>query len=595
MDIRTLTYFIMEQTVDVVELVSTLLDSGKYKEALSVPNEEKHVNNFKDNCWDLISVVVGKIQDETVVIKPSLHGTCEELLFAIVQKSAPEAALLEFIEQIEVAKNDAQFSIILTPLQYLLKKLSVKRGRSLEWCLNSISTYIEAIPIPEYDLDGEERLLMDCDPNIRRITKVYSLLPPFYTPFIKELNASEPSIHTKQILVAFLISILGKPVIHIDLDPDTNAQSEVRQCCASIIKDICSLERDVLKFLYYVDVCHKENKKAMSKKGVEEGQKTPYENRDKINMSSLSGLFYIVLSGHFQLPEHSLPQVYSVEYIVHTALHCVIHLLGFTDYGPLAKAISMGNALVNRFSSKISHNLLHSSVHFDFLKSVVNVAIYSTYQSLRTASVSLIRTHVEKFDYKGRCMLIKYLLDVSNHSGMIGYVITMYKNSLDESFKEAHLPECFTGTQFKSMVKKICHLPHGAESDLVELADQIITAINFMRYIAIKDTEDATGMRGCYANIENDYLNHLRTGVNMSKAHYQVKLKDLEEGKKNPKERMKVSINVGGNTLDNIPTKQKIEVINSALNALHLIEGLIARLTECININKMQVLNMDCE
>lgn len=585
----------MEQSVDVVELVSNLLDSGKYKEALSVPNDEKYVNVFKDNCWDLISVVVGKIQDNTVVLKPSLHGACEELLFAIVQKSAPEEALLEFIEQIEVAKNDAQFGIILTPLQYLLKKLSVKRGRSLEWCLNSISTYIETIPIPEYKLDGKERLLMDCDPNIRRITKVYSLLPSFYTPFMKELNVSESSTHTKQILVAFLISLLGKPLIYIDLDPDANAQSEVRQSCVHIIEDICSLEKDMLKFLYYVEVCHKESLKAKSKRGDDEDNKTPYENRDKINMSTVSGLFYIVLSGHFQIPEHSLPQVYSMEYIVHTALYCVVHFLGFTDYGPLAKAISMGKALLSRFSSKISHNLLNSSVHFDFSRSLVNLAIYCSYESIRKDTVSLIGAYVNKFNYKGRCMLIKYILEVSNHSGMIGYSVTLYKNSIDEAFKEAELPECFAGAQLMSMVKKICHLPHGAESDLVEHADQIISALNFLRYLAIKDTENLTGIRGCFSTIENDYLKPLRTGLNMSKAHYEVKLKDLEEGKSTPEGRIEVSINVGGNTLDHVPTEQKKQIIISALNAFHLIEGLVARLAECININKLQGLNMDCK
>ncbi|XP_026316735.1 uncharacterized protein LOC113227874 isoform X2 [Hyposmocoma kahamanoa] len=239
----------MEQSVDVVELVSNLLDSGKYKEVLSVPNEEKYVNIFKDNCWDLISVVVGKIQDDTVVLKPSLHGACEELLFAIVQKSAPEEALLEFIEQIEVAKNDAQFSIILTPLQYLLKKLSVKRGRSLEWCLNSISTYIETIPIPEHKLDGKERLLMDCDPNIRRITKVYSLLPPFYTPFIKELSASESSIHTKQILVAFLISILairnGSRFI-LPLATIANTERLIRHYCQTVEKEKINYDQKIV-------------------------------------------------------------------------------------------------------------------------------------------------------------------------------------------------------------------------------------------------------------------------------------------------------------------------------------------------------------
>ncbi|XP_049874114.1 glomulin-like isoform X1 [Pectinophora gossypiella] len=585
----------MEQSVDVVDLVSSLLDSGKYKEALSVPNDEKYVNSFKDNCWDLISVVIGKIQDDTIVIKPSLYGTCEELLAMIIQKSAPEEALLEFIEQIELAKNDAQFSIILQPLQQLLKKLSAKRGRSLEWCLNSISTYIETIPTPNHQLEGKERLLMDSDNNVRRITKVYTLVPPFYTPFIKELDHVDMNINTKQIITAFLISLLGKPLIHIDLDPDSNGMSEARQACTTIIQDICILEKDILKFLVLIEVCYKESHKTKSKASDDEDERTPYENRDKINMTTLSGLFYCVFSGHFQIPEAALPQVYSNEYVVHTTMLSVVHLLSCPEYGPLAKAISLCKALLNRFSSNITHSLPVPSVHYDLIKSLVNIAIYSSFESIRKNAVKLIGSHISKFDFKARCMLIKYLLDIANHSGMIGYAITLYKNSIDEAFNNDKLPECFTGAQLMNMIKKICYLPHGAESDMVELADQIITALNFLRYLAIKDTENATGIRDCFSTIETDYLEKLRTGLNMSKAHYEVKLKDIEEEKNQPEGKIEVSINVGGNILDKIPTENKKEIVNSALNAFHLIEGLVARLSECININKLQGLTMDVQ
>ncbi|XP_063363735.1 ubiquinone biosynthesis protein COQ9, mitochondrial-like isoform X2 [Cydia amplana] len=233
----------MSDTVDVVDLVSKLLDSGKYKEVLSVHNEEKYASSFKDNCWDMISVAVGKIQDETIVIKPSLYSTCEELLAIIVQKATPEEALLEFIEQVEVAKNDAQFGIVLTPLQQLLKKLSAKRGRSLEWSLNSISTYIENIPTPECQLEGKARLLAECDPNIRRIIRVYSLIPPFYQPFIEELKAPESNVKTKQIIAAFLISLLAirngrKFVLPLATVPLQNTQRQIRYYSQTAEKEI---------------------------------------------------------------------------------------------------------------------------------------------------------------------------------------------------------------------------------------------------------------------------------------------------------------------------------------------------------------------
>lgn len=584
----------MSESVDIVEYTSALLDSGKYNEALSVPNEEKYANSFKDNCWDLIAIIIGKIQDNTILLKPQLYGACEKLLAIIIEKSVPEEALLEFIEQIELAKNDAQFGLILPPLQELLKKLTIKRGRFLEWCLNSISTYIENMPMSEHQLEGQERMLMDFDHNTNRVNKVYTLLPHFYQHFSVELNeSSEPNMRAKQVLTAFLISLLGKPLIYIDLDPEAHEKSEARFNCLTIIQDICNLEKNVFKFLVFIEDCYRDSNKSTEKDNNED-EKSPYEHREKINMTTLSGLFYAVFSGHFPIPENAVPQVYRLDYVVHTVMLCAVHLLSFGEYSPLAKGLALCEAILNRLPPKLSYELF-SPVHIDMCKGLVNIAIYSSFESLRKKAVSVIGCHVNKFDYKGRCTLIKYLIEVSNHSGMIGYAITLYKNAINEAFLDPTIDECFTGAQLSTMLKKICMLPHGAESDLVELADQIITALNFLRYLTIKDTDNLTGIRENLGYIENNYLEQLRIGLNMSKAHYEVKLKDIEEGKDLLEGSTDVSINVGGNVLDKIPRENKKEIICSALNAFHLIEGLIARLSECINVNKLQGLKMNCD
>lgn len=576
----------MEQNVDVVDLVSSLLDSGKYKEALAVPVEEKYATCFKDNCWDLISVVTSKIQDDTMIIKPSLYGTCEELLSLIVQKATPEEALLEFIEQIEVAKNDAQFGILLEPLQQLLLKLLAKKGRSLEWCLNSISTYVENIPIPEHQLEEKERLLLDSDNNIRRIIKIYSLLSPFLNPIVNEVAMLDANQRTKEILAAFLISLLGTPLIHIDLDPDSNANSEARSSANTILQNICLLVRNIFKFLNYVELSFKEAGKQKSAKFFTEEELSPYEHKEKINMTTLSGLYYVMLSGHFSVPDFAIPVVYSSIYVADTTLLCVVHLLSFVQYGPLAKGIALCKKILSTYPNDNNHTVLSNSVHYSLCKNLVNISVYSNYDYIRKEAVKLIAIHINKFDYKGRCMLIKFILDTANHSGIIGFAITLLKNSIDKAFQESELPECFTGVQLIRIVKKVCYLPHGAESDLVELADQIITALNFLRYLALKDTLNKTGIRGHFDIIEEDYLKNLRTGLNMSKAHYEVKLRDIENAKRSPREQVEVSINVGGNVLDKIPVENKKQIIHSALNAFHLIEGLVACLSECIAVNK---------
>lgn len=585
----------MEKSVDVVELISTLLDSEKYKEVLSIPEKEKLQETFKDNCWELISVVIQKIENDTIIIKPSLHRTCEELISIIIQQSQPEEALLEFIEQIELAKNDAQFIMILNPLQHVLQKLATKQARSLEWSLNSISTYIENITIPEYPLEGKQRLLLDSDDNIRRILKLYSEIPFFYEPFVKQISTDptrqgdKKAIYVKEIITSFLISLLGKPFIYIDVDPVNNKSSPAVKCCTSILEDICSLEHNVLKFIPHLENLHRQENKCVKPQHKFEEDISPYNQKEKINMTTLSNLYYIVLSNQFKVPDMAIPQVYSIQYIFHTGVIAVLHLLKFAEFGPLTKGVSFFQSLLNILQGPVSHSRL-SSIHFNVCKSLMSIAIFSSYDDIRKKSVKMIGDHINKFDFKGRVMLIEFLLGEANHSGMIGYAISIYKNSIDEAFKNEDLmPECFSGPKLMSMLKKICHLPYGAESDLVELADQIITVLNFLRYLAIKDKHNVTGIKECFTFIENDYLTVLRIALNMSKAHYEGKLKYIEEGKDLPKESLSVSISVGGNTLDEIPMENKKEILISALNAFHLIEGLMARLAECIHVSQKQL------
>lgn len=581
----------MEQTFDIIEEISKLLNSGNYKEASQLPNDDKYTESFSDNCWDLVSLVIMKIEDDTIILKPSLQHCCEELLLLIAEKAQPDEALLEFIEQIELAKNDAQFLTILTPLQHILKKMISVRERSLEWCLNSICTYIEGLPLPENKLEGKERVLMESDVNFRRIIKVYSALPSFYQPFMENLNQGDLDKklqRRKEIIVAFLISLLGKPLIYVDLDPENNSQSEARVSCKIILKDICSLVGNMFKLLSKMEDMHKDDKKSATPDTQDDD--SPFTHKEKINLTTLSALTYTVLSNHFEATSNALPQVYASEYVVRTCMFAVLHLIRFTQLSPLTKGLELLKSIMLRLSTPASHLILSSSVNFEIYDALILISIHSSFETARKGAVNAIKSFVNKFDYQGRCMIIQYIFEKANHSGMMGYVITLYKDTLDKAFKTNEpLPSCLTGEQLMKMVKRICHLPHGAESDLVDLADQVITALNFLWYLITKDRDNVTGIKDCIPFVEDEYLEVLRLSLNMSKAHYQSTLMSIEEGNSEPKNRMDVDFTVSGVNLESVPLADKKEVINYALNAFHLIDVLMARVSDCINLNKIKL------
>jgi hypothetical protein len=89
--------------------------------------------------------------------------------------------------------------------------------------------------------------------------------------------------------------------------------------------------------------------------------------------------------------------------------------------------------------------------------------------------------------------------------------------------------------------------------------------------------------------LEKSLLQPLREGITLSRAHYKLKLQDLEEEKKvisNDKvhsNKSDVMITIGGQQLPNLPHENKVAVITSALNGFDLMESLLIRVIECID------------
>jgi hypothetical protein len=90
-------------------------------------------------------------------------------------------------------------------------------------------------------------------------------------------------------------------------------------------------------------------------------------------------------------------------------------------------------------------------------------------------------------------------------------------------------------------------------------------------------------------------LEPLREGIKLSRAHYKLKLRDLEEEKKTAMvnndgltRKSNVTVTIGGQLLPNLPHENKVAVIMSALNAFDLMESLLSRVNECIDSSTLK-------
>uniref|UniRef100_A0A8C3XLR3 Glomulin, FKBP associated protein n=1 Tax=Chelydra serpentina TaxID=8475 RepID=A0A8C3XLR3_CHESE len=109
---------------------------------------------------------------------------------------------------------------------------------------------------------------------------------------------------------------------------------------------------------------------------------------------------------------------------------------------------------------------------------------------------------------------------------------------------------------------------------------RIMASLNLLRYLVIKDNEydNQTGIWTELNKIEQNFLRPLHTGLNMSKAHYEAEIKKSHNSK------AVCSVTVGGEKMPNMTTEMQLQVLRSALFTFDLIESVLARVEELIEV-----------
>ncbi|CAO2639033.1 Glmn [Lemmus lemmus] len=116
---------------------------------------------------------------------------------------------------------------------------------------------------------------------------------------------------------------------------------------------------------------------------------------------------------------------------------------------------------------------------------------------------------------------------------------------------------------------------------------RIMASLNLLRYLVIKDNENdnQTGLWTELGKIENNFLKPLHIGLNMSKAHYEAEIKNSQQNSQAASACKGVcSVTVGGEEIPAMPPEMQLKVLHSALFTFDLIESVLARVEELIEI-----------
>ncbi|XP_058159160.1 glomulin isoform X2 [Dasypus novemcinctus] len=497
------------------------------------------------------------------------------MLNLLVKLCNPKELLLGLLELIEEpsGKQIAQIILLLLqPLQTVIQKLQNNKAYSVGLALSTLWRQLSLLPVPysKEQIQTDDYGLCQCCKALIKFTK----------PFVKEVVDKEISLENEKLkdeLLKFCFKSLKCPLLTAQfLEEPEEAENDPFRCFASeIIGFLSAIGEPFPKIIFN----HGRKKRIWNYLEFE-------EEEDKQLADSMASLAYLVFVQGIGIDQ--LPMVLSPSYLLQLNMGHVEGFLQRTEESVFSKGLNLlENGLLKMEDNSLLHHYLEIKSFLTVPQGLVKVMILCPIETLRKKGLAVLQLYINKLDSQGKHTLFRCLLNTSNHSGVEAFIIQNIKNQIDVSLKRIPNNKWFTGPQLISLLDLILFLPEGAETDLLQNSDRIMASLNLLRYLVIKDNENDnhTGLWTELGKIENNFLKPLHTGLNMSKAHYEAEIKNSQENSQEvQKSKDLCSVTVGGEEIPNMPPEMQLKVLHSALFTFDLIESVLARVEELIEI-----------
>ena len=562
----------------------------------------EHVTQLKACAWDLVPKVCDCLTNENFEKNPDFFHSCERFLLRVADLANPKEVLLGVLEQADTFKDDSKFKALLSPLKKCLLRLEKKRFSSLEISLETLYGHLAAIiEPPEYNLEGEERKLLDEDETIRRISSTTVHMMDFLSPFVDELSIkyhlenAEVTEMQRYKLSKFLIRVLGHPLVFVDLTHDDDREelegrSQSRQCADKLLELMSHLQGDFHKvakvMLEELEGHRRKQDKKKSSSSFDQDDEDDMDTEYPPSDMGLSCFAYLVLGEGIR--RENIPYVYCHEYLLQVCAIFGTILLRRKESLIVEKGVRLFEGLLSMTSSGVLTSDLLDSVDISVIvQDLIQVIVFFPNKEIRSNSVKLLANFIDKFDRRGRHKVLLNLFHTNTHSGMISFLIAQLKNQINLSLKMETPCRFFTGSQLWKILSVVYKLPNEETTDLLEQSDRIMAALNLLRYLCIRDKadENVTGIWDHISHIKESFCKPLRVGLNMSKAHYQMELASAEKGEVYGRQRgdePEVSLTVSGQSMAEMPQDQRVQVVNVALHSFDMMELVLGRVEELL-------------
>ncbi|XP_046329562.1 glomulin-like isoform X1 [Haliotis rufescens] len=610
---------LMERITDGQLLITQIRECVEFRDAKGLKTYIlEHKLSDQSVFWELTSELTQYVTEDILDKNPNFFEACERCLSYLVRNGNPKEMILALLEQADCFNDDVKYRTLLKLVQATLLKLPSKRFHSLDIALETLSAHVKSLQVPQFaDFEDEERQLHDTDINVHRIEDVVSAYLNFLRPFVEEVSlfkACRTGKNNPQVLTLkkHLLFLLEHPLAYLDLEYDRKEEKAktTSRCLAERTLDLLvHVERNFHKYLELArcggacvdDLEEAEDTDAMVRENEEnerrlDGQKRSAFERDdndkmenwkyvksvpKLAQACLSYLMYVE---HLGL--NRLPTIYSWDFLLEFNLPFISLCLQRQEFLIVHKGLLLLNSFLDVLKlGSLSADVLDNSAYMTMTSDVLAIVIHCPARKLRQMCVQLLPVFIKCFSSEGQYKLLHMIIASCEHSGVQGFVTQILKEQISDNL-QCELPKrFFIGNSLDKILKLLVKLPDGPATDLLENSDRIISVLNLLRFLIIRDkpNQNVTGIWTSFPRYETQFIDALRMGLDMSTAHYKLELTNLLEAKGDQRaipEDLDFSVCVGGESLSAMPKGQRISVLQSALITFDMIESLMVRLLE---------------
>lgn len=594
-----------------------LLASNQWQDALALIDETENGMKIVDNCPDLIPTVVKYLTDQNLAQNFELHNACENMLIKIATKGNEDDVVIGMLEVIDSTKTDNTVVSVLKALQALLLKQDIDSTRAMEWVLNTVQQYASELPLSPHlrsRLDNEEEELLEEEDEVKRIVSFYIFMEKFFEPILMQIISTEqpnPSTQyfrnngqtARNILACFIIQLFGVPFAYLDLsDPTTNedrcnkgvtlTNMYTRQCVSSLVYHLNKLIANPLQLIAYG------HRRALWPYVFSESD-DPIKYSDmpsdiflldaKVSLSGLAVLFYALFVEN--LFHANKPKIYRAVYLFEMGLYYATDLLSHAEEALSTKGIRLAAKLLeNLRDEQLDDDTLDLDIHKIFAQKLVKVLDSTQVRRNSQLGVELLQNYLAKFkSINAKYFHVQHLLESTTNNKIRSILVTIYKNVVAEQLnavdganaKQSEISVFCCGEKLKwLLLNRICCMPKGVETDILQHNDLIMAALNMLRFLTLRDKRNVTQLWDYMDEIEERFLKTLRTSLDCTRAHYRLEEKRIQE--KKSADSLECEVKVPGAEYLNMSEENKLRILAIGQNTFDLIDNVLSHLNECI-------------